>query len=106
MGRYAEPAILICHVSIAACSEIYTFTSHSLLSQFELVADIDAVREFMAALPVRKLPGVGRVCEKTLLAFGVETCASIRHNAGILMKIFGESTVVYCVRKRIPISLL
>ena len=104
MGRYAEPAI--CHVNITAYTEIYTFTSHSLLSQFELVANIDTVREFMAALPVRKLPGVGRVCEKTLLAFGVDTCASIRHNAGIVMKIFGESTVVYCVQNRIQNSLL
>jgi DNA polymerase kappa len=67
-------------------------------AQFELVANVDAVREFMATLPVRKLPGVGRVCEKTLLAFGVDTCASIRHNAGILMNMFGESTVAFCVQ--------
>lgn len=45
--------------------------------QFALEPDRAAVTRFMRDLPVRKIPGFGRVTERSLEGFGVETCGDI-----------------------------
>ena len=45
-----------------------------LAPALQLLPEIESIRAFMHSLPVRKVPGVGRVCEKMLLAFGLDTC--------------------------------
>lgn len=45
--------------------------------QFRLMATPQACVDFMATLPIRKVPGVGRVTERMLQAIGVETCGDI-----------------------------
>ena len=42
--------------------------------QAAVPADRDAVVDFMAGLPVRKVPGVGQVAERQLQALGITTC--------------------------------
>ncbi|ORY32874.1 hypothetical protein BCR39DRAFT_522235 [Naematelia encephala] len=45
--------------------------------QFELEKDRAVITRFMRDLPVRKIPGFGRVTERCLEGLGVETCGDI-----------------------------
>lgn len=42
--------------------------------QFQIPSTREAVMDFMRNLPVRKVPGIGRVGERVLQAIGVEVC--------------------------------
>ena len=60
--------------------------------QFELPPDAGSIRRFMGQLPVRKVPGVGKVMER-LLAEGldVHTCGDLlRPDTAVLVR---EGTV-------------
>ena len=57
--------------------------------QCEVAAD--AVGEFMAPLPVRKLWGIGQVTEQRLQQLGIATCADMqRYSRTELQKMFGK----------------
>lgn len=58
--------------------------------QFVVPSDRDSIMTFMAALPPRKVNGVGRVFERELQAVGIKTCGDIYPQRGILSKLFGE----------------
>ncbi|KIJ49550.1 hypothetical protein M422DRAFT_27916 [Sphaerobolus stellatus SS14] len=45
--------------------------------QFHLRFDRDTIMEFMRELPIRKIPGIGRVTERLLDSIGVKTCSDI-----------------------------
>jgi DNA polymerase kappa len=66
--------------------------------QFALASDLESIRAFIHALPVRKVPGVGRVCEKMLLAFGMDTCDAIVSNAGVVLKVFTPAIAHFLLR--------
>ncbi len=52
----------------------------------------ERVAEVLAALPVRKIPGVGRVTEQRMLELGIETTADIRLHSDVkLQELFGKS---------------
>ncbi|KIK67147.1 hypothetical protein GYMLUDRAFT_37190 [Collybiopsis luxurians FD-317 M1] len=60
--------------------------------QFHLPFDSQAIREFMVDLPVRKVPGIGRVNERLLESIGVVKCGDIfthRVSIALLDKEFG-----------------
>lgn len=42
--------------------------------QFELAGDTKVVKAFMRDLPIRRVPGVGRVAERILSSMGVKVC--------------------------------
>ncbi|EJD02943.1 DNA/RNA polymerase [Fomitiporia mediterranea MF3/22] len=52
--------------------------------QFQMPFTREAVMEFMRDLPVRKVPGIGRVGERVLEAIGVKTCGDIRAARAII----------------------
>ncbi|KAL5507318.1 hypothetical protein ACEPAH_6774 [Sanghuangporus vaninii] len=52
--------------------------------QFQMPFTREAVMEFMRDLPVRKVPGIGRVGERVLEAIGVKTCGDIRDARAII----------------------
>jgi DNA polymerase kappa len=56
--------------------------------QYCLQPSRDAVMSFVATLPVRKVPGIGRVTEQTLSALGVTSCAQMLSQRGLLSKLF------------------
>lgn len=56
--------------------------------QFEIAPTRDAVEAFVRQLPVRKVPGVGRVTEHVLKAFGVEKCSDILTHRALLAALF------------------
>jgi len=50
------------------------------------------VQSFLEDLPVRKIPGVGPVTEKTLLGMGIETCGKLaRTDRGLLSRALGRT---------------
>ncbi|KAH9985790.1 hypothetical protein BJV74DRAFT_775412 [Russula compacta] len=60
--------------------------------QFHLSHTSEAIKEFMHCLPIRKIPGVGRVNERMLDSIGVKTCGDIyqcRSVLSLLDKQFG-----------------
>ncbi|RPA76304.1 DNA/RNA polymerase, partial [Ascobolus immersus RN42] len=60
--------------------------------QFVVENTRDAVMTFIAALPVRKIHGVGRVQERELASIGVAKCADIFTHRGLLLELFTETT--------------
>ncbi|KAK9834297.1 hypothetical protein WJX81_004273 [Elliptochloris bilobata] len=52
--------------------------------QIVLPGDADAVAAFMARLPIRKVPGIGKVTEQTLRALGAGTCSDLLALRGVL----------------------
>ncbi|CAG7854755.1 DNA polymerase IV {ECO:0000255/HAMAP-Rule:MF_01113} Short=Pol IV {ECO:0000255/HAMAP-Rule:MF_01113}; {ECO:0000255/HAMAP-Rule:MF_01113} [Serendipita indica DSM 11827] len=44
---------------------------------FKLEFDAQAIRDFMKGLPIRRIPGVGRVTERLLESVGIKTCEDI-----------------------------
>ncbi|KAJ3762373.1 DNA/RNA polymerase [Lentinula raphanica] len=60
--------------------------------QYYLPPESQAIRDFMVDLPVRKVPGIGRVHERMLESIGVTTCGDIfthRVDVALLDKEFG-----------------
>jgi DNA polymerase kappa len=51
----------------------------------------EAVRHFVASLPIRKVPGVGRVTERALSALGVSVCADVIERRAVLAAVCSPS---------------
>ncbi|ETO25273.1 DNA polymerase IV / kappa, partial [Reticulomyxa filosa] len=45
--------------------------------QYQLAADARSIKEFMETLPVRKIPGIGKVTERILKEIGCEYCGDV-----------------------------
>jgi DNA polymerase kappa len=56
--------------------------------QFSIAADRDSIMDFVATLPIRKIPGVGRVTERMLNAFHVENCGDVVQHRAVLAALF------------------
>ncbi|GJJ06399.1 hypothetical protein Clacol_000590 [Clathrus columnatus] len=52
--------------------------------QFQLLFNRDAILSFMRDLPIRKIPGIGRVTERLLDAIGIKTCGDIYSQRAVL----------------------
>jgi DNA polymerase kappa len=63
--------------------------------QYVLESTKSAVEAFVQELPVRKVPGVGRVTENVLRAFGVELCGEIYQNRGLLAALFSPISMEF-----------
>ncbi|KAJ6593861.1 IMS-domain-containing protein [Mycena capillaripes] len=60
--------------------------------QFHLSFDSEAIVEFMRDLPIRRVPGIGRVSERLLESIGIKTCGDIytfRATLSLMDKQFG-----------------
>ena len=45
--------------------------------QFILARNQDAVVDFLSKLPIRKVPGIGRVLERILNGLGIKLCSDL-----------------------------
>ncbi|KAG8898683.1 hypothetical protein FRB99_007231 [Tulasnella sp. 403] len=52
--------------------------------QYAVPFDRDSIIEFMKELPIRKVPGIGKVTERLLQAFDVKTCGDIYPNRAVI----------------------
>lgn len=57
-----------------------------------------AVAEFMRGLQTRKVGGIGKVTEKTLVALGITTCDQLLPNKLLLYRAFSPTSFVFFVR--------
>lgn len=63
--------------------------------QFILEGTRAAVMAFMQDLPIRKVPGIGRVTEQILKAFGVERCGDVLQKRGLLTALFSPLSMEF-----------
>ncbi|KAA0185261.1 putative rab geranylgeranyl transferase alpha subunit [Fasciolopsis buskii] len=68
------------------------------MGQFEVPRSREAVNEFMAQMPVRKVPGIGHVSERRLDAFGIHTCGELLEKRGTLWHVTTRSAMSYYLR--------
>lgn len=59
---------------------------------FAVPRDPAELAAYVAALPTRRVPGVGRVTEATLAALGVATCGQLHAARGVVGCLFGKAT--------------
>ncbi|XP_063309695.1 DNA polymerase kappa isoform X1 [Pelobates fuscus] len=59
--------------------------------QYTVPPDRQAVMDFIQDLPIRKVPGIGKVTEKMLKALGVVTCADLYQQRALLSLLFSET---------------
>lgn len=58
--------------------------------QYVIPHDRQAVMDFIKDLPIRKVPGIGKVTEKMLQALGVTTCTDLYQQRALLSLLFSE----------------
>ncbi|KFZ64419.1 DNA polymerase kappa, partial [Podiceps cristatus] len=60
--------------------------------QCRLAPERQAVLDFLKDLPIRKVPGIGKVTEKMLKALGIVTCSELYQQRALLSLLFSESS--------------
>ncbi|KAM4708222.1 DNA polymerase kappa [Discoglossus pictus] len=58
--------------------------------QYRIPHDRQAVLDFVKDLPIRKVPGIGKVTEKMLKALGITTCTDLYQQRALLSLLFSE----------------
>ncbi|NXE39913.1 POLK polymerase, partial [Ptilorrhoa leucosticta] len=58
--------------------------------QYRIPPERQAVLDFLKDLPIRKVPGVGKVTEKMLKALGIVTCSELYQQRALLSLLFSE----------------
>ncbi|EFN58744.1 hypothetical protein CHLNCDRAFT_140443 [Chlorella variabilis] len=84
--RVQQDTGLTCSVGIAPNRMLAKICSdrNKPNGQFELEPRREAVMDFMRDLSIRKVPGVGKVTQKYLAAFEVQTCGDLLTHKGLL----------------------
>ncbi|KAM9811200.1 DNA polymerase kappa [Neosynchiropus ocellatus] len=59
--------------------------------QYRLAPDRGAVMDFIQNLPVRKVSGIGKVCEKMLNALDISSCSHLGQQMAMLSLLFSET---------------
>ncbi|NXC74080.1 POLK polymerase, partial [Anhinga anhinga] len=60
--------------------------------QCRIAPDRQAVLDFLKDLPIRKVPGIGKVTEKMLKALGIVTCSELYQQRALLSLLFPEAS--------------
>ncbi|KAM6187321.1 DNA polymerase kappa isoform 1-T1 [Sarcoramphus papa] len=60
--------------------------------QCRIAPERQAVLDFLKDLPIRKVPGIGKVTEKMLKALGIVTCSELYQQRALLSLLFSESS--------------
>ncbi|XP_017925931.1 DNA polymerase kappa isoform X4 [Manacus vitellinus] len=58
--------------------------------QYRITPERQAVLDFLKDLPIRKVPGIGKVTEKMLKALGIVTCSELYQQRALLSLLFSE----------------
>ena len=64
----------------------------------QVFVDGESVKNFMHPLPISKVPGIGRVMEKTLNAFGIHTVLDLYKERGLLSLLFQPIWATFLLR--------
>ncbi|XP_035165468.1 DNA polymerase kappa isoform X2 [Oxyura jamaicensis] len=60
--------------------------------QYRISPERQAVLDFIKDLPIRKVPGIGKVTEKMLKALGIVTCSELYQQRALLSLLFSEAS--------------
>ncbi|NWS69905.1 POLK polymerase, partial [Crotophaga sulcirostris] len=60
--------------------------------QYRIPPEREAVLDFLKDLPIRKVPGIGKVTEKMLKALGIVTCSELYQQRALLSLLFSEAS--------------
>ncbi|KAM9098049.1 DNA polymerase kappa isoform 2-T2 [Sarcophilus harrisii] len=60
--------------------------------QYQISPNRQAVMDFIKDLPIRKVPGIGKVTEKMLKALGIVTCSDLYQKRALLSLLFSETS--------------
>nr|AAX35542.1 DNA polymerase kappa [Xenopus laevis] len=60
--------------------------------QYRIANDRQAIKDFIKDLPIRKVPGIGKVTEKMLKALEVVTCTDLYQQRALLSLLFSETS--------------
>ncbi|NXD81003.1 POLK polymerase, partial [Halcyon senegalensis] len=60
--------------------------------QCRIAPERQAVIDFLKDLPIRKVPGIGKVTEKMLKALGIVTCSELYQQRALLSLLFSEAS--------------
>ncbi|NXE13697.1 POLK polymerase, partial [Lophotis ruficrista] len=60
--------------------------------QYRIAPERQAVLDFLKDLPIRKVPGIGKVTEKMLKALGIVTCSELYQQRALLSVLFSEAS--------------
>ncbi|NXR03416.1 POLK polymerase, partial [Sagittarius serpentarius] len=60
--------------------------------QCRIAPERQAVLDFLKDLPIRKVPGIGKVTEKMLRALGIVTCSELYQQRALLSLLFSEAS--------------
>nr|XP_056704073.1 DNA polymerase kappa [Euleptes europaea] len=60
--------------------------------QFRIPPEREAVMNFIKDLPIRKVPGIGKVTEKMLKALGIVTCTDLYQQRALISLLFSETS--------------
>ncbi|KAI8808572.1 hypothetical protein BJ742DRAFT_273211 [Cladochytrium replicatum] len=72
--------------------------AHKPNGQMRLHPNNAAIASFMSSLPVRKVPGIGRVMERELSALGIVNCAELRAKLYLLKHLVTPTTWDFLAR--------
>ncbi|NXG87869.1 POLK polymerase, partial [Stercorarius parasiticus] len=60
--------------------------------QYRIAPEKQAVLDFLKDLPIRKVPGIGKVTEKMLKTLGIVTCSELYQQRALLSLLFSEAS--------------
>ncbi|XP_068952342.1 DNA polymerase kappa isoform X1 [Petaurus breviceps papuanus] len=60
--------------------------------QYQIPPNREAIMDFIKDLPIRKVPGIGKVTEKMLKALGIITCSDLYQKRALLSLLFSETS--------------
>ncbi|VCX40259.1 unnamed protein product [Gulo gulo] len=60
--------------------------------QYQILPSRQAVMDFIKDLPIRKVPGIGKVTEKMLKTLGIITCTELYQQRALLSLLFSETS--------------
>ncbi|KAJ7072363.1 hypothetical protein C8F01DRAFT_1103720 [Mycena amicta] len=72
--------------------------------QYHLPFDEESILAFMRNLPIRKIPGIGRVSERLLESIGIKTCGDIYTHRATLSLMDKQFGLVYLLQKHLGIA--
>eukprot|EP00158_Paraphelidium_tribonemae_P003600 Partr_v1_DN26249_c0_g1_i1_m48730 putative DNA polymerase kappa len=72
--------------------------------QFFLPMERKAVLEFISSQPVRKIPGIGKVTEKILSAFDIQTCGNLFDSRNMIFALMSPTSAEFLLRVSIGIG--
>ncbi|CAG8501135.1 11342_t:CDS:2, partial [Cetraspora pellucida] len=72
--------------------------------QYRLQNNVDDIMNFIRPLPVRKIPGIGRVTEKILSEMNIKTCGEILDNRVYIYQMFSLTSFNFFIRAALGIG--